>query len=261
MGIDNAIISSAEAQSIFPLLNPKSFSAALYSPGDGDIDPTMLCNALIKLANRTANAQVIEDCPVREILVEKNERGVNRVIGLRTDHGDITTDCIVNATGVWGKDLIEPLGISLPLIPLKHSYIVSEPIEGVQRMPNVRDHDASIYFRIQGASILMGGYERNPVIVDSVANDFNFALYDLDWSTFESHVKGTEELCPAFATAGIRSTICGPESFTPDHKPIMGPDPRLIGLVHNCGYNSAGMMFGGGCGEQVRIECNWFHFL
>lgn len=218
MGIDNSIISANEAQRIFPLLNPKSFSAALYSPGDGDIDPTMLCNALVKLAIQTKNAQIIEDCPVLEINVAQNGRSVNKVIGLRTAHGDIKTDCIVNACGVWGRDLIEPLGISLPLIPMRHSYIVSEPIDGVFRMPNVRDHDASIYFRIQGSSILMGGYERNPVMLDTVPNDFNFGLYDLDWSTFDMHVKGTEELCPAFATAGVKSTISGPESFVISQK-------------------------------------------
>lgn len=134
---------------------------------------------------------------------------------------------------------------------MKHSYVVSEPIDGVYGMPNVRDHDASVYLRIQGSSIMMGGYEDDPIILDRVANDFSFGLYDLDWSVFEAHVKGATELCPAFGAAGIKSTVCGPESFTPDHKPLMGPDPRCNGLVHNCGFNSAGMMLGSGCGEQI----------
>lgn len=228
MGIENSIISSNQAQSIFPLLNPKSFQAALYSPGDGDIDPTQLCNALAKLAVQTTNAQIIEDCPVHKIHTEQTERGLNKIVGLETDYGVIITNCVVNATGVWGNHLIESHGCTLPLIPMKHAYILTEPIDGVHRMPNLRDHDASIYFRIRGSSIEMGGYERNPILLDAVPNDFNFGLYDLDWSIFEQHVKATEELCPAFATAGIKSTVCGPESFTPDHKPILGPDPRLV---------------------------------
>lgn len=118
-------------------------------------------------------------------------------------------------------------------------------------MPNVRDHDASIVFRVQGSAIYLGGYEKNPEILDRVREDFAFELYDFDWSTYEMHIKRAEELCPAFSTVGIKTTICGPESFTPDHKPIMGPDPRAIGLFHNCGYNSAGMMYGGGCAEQL----------
>lgn len=251
MGIENKILSVDETQSIFPLLNPKSYLAALYSPGDGTIDPTMLCNALTKLAIQTSNAQVYEDCQVQEILTEPNVKGVPKIVGVRTKYGDIKTDCVVNATGVWGRDLIEPFDITLPLIPMQHSYVVTESIEGIKGMPNVRDHDASIYFRIQGESICLGGYERNPIILDSVARDFNFGLYDLDWSTFDNHIKTAEQLCPAMVTAGIKSTISGPESFTPDHKPIMGPDPRMIGLYHSCGFNSAGMMFGGGCAEQL----------
>lgn len=65
------------------------------------------------------------------------------------------------------------------------------------------------------------------------------------------YIKGAVELCPEFGRAGIKSTVCGPESFTPDHKPLMGPDPRLQGLFHSCGFNSAGMMLGGGCAEQL----------
>lgn len=118
-------------------------------------------------------------------------------------------------------------------------------------MPNIRDHDASIALRIQGSSINLGGYEKNPVILDKVGSDFNFSLYDLHWSTFEEHVKAAEELLPKLSSVGIKCTVCGPESFTPDHKPILGPDPRLIGLFHNWGYNSAGMMYSGGAGEQL----------
>lgn len=250
-GIECAIITPQQTQAIFPLLDANAFYGALYSPGDGLIDPSMLCTTLTRLAKATNIATVIEHCPVEEILTEKSANGAQCVNGVQTKQGIIRTRCVVNATGVWSQSLMEPLGISLPLIPMKHSYVVSEPIEGIFGMPNVRDHDASVYLRIQGSSIMMGGYEENPIILDRVANDFNFSLYDLDWSVFESHVKGATELCPAFGEAGIKSTVCGPESFTPDHKPLLGPDPRCHGLVHNCGYNSAGMMLGGGCGEQI----------
>lgn len=247
------MLNAAETQNIFPLLNPNSFIAALHSPGDGTVDPTLLCNALTKLAMKAnIDAHVCENSGVKAILTEANQHGQNKVAGVQLDNGNvIRSDCVVNATGVWGRDLIEQFGLTLPIIPMKHSYITTEPVDGIFGMPNVRDHDASIYFRIQGSSIQMGGYERNPILIDQVSKSFSFDLYDFDWATYEQHVKGAEELCPAFSTAGIRNTICGPESFTPDHKPIMGPDPRMIGLFHNCGFNSAGMMFGGGCAEQL----------
>lgn len=249
--MEHSMLSTEETLKIFPMLNPHTFIGSLYSPGDGMIDPTMLCNSLTKLAKVTNNAKVIEDCSVDKIIVDQNERGTKRIIGVETEYGIISTDTVVNATGVWGRDLIKPHGITLPLIPMKHSYIVTEQIKGLRGMPNIRDHDASIAFRIQGESVCLGGYEKSPILLDHVVKDSSFFLYDLDWSTFDCHVDGAIELLPAFARVGIKCTVCGPESFTPDHKPLLGPDPRLIGLFHNCGYNSAGMMFGGGCGEQL----------
>lgn len=267
LGIENTIMTSHEAQrSVFPLLDPNSFVGALHSPGDGTVDPAMLCSALTRAASRNG-ATVIEDCDVQDIETGHTLLGQRCVTGVRTQLGTIKTKMIVNATGVWGRDLIAKHGIHIPLIPMRHAYIVTEPIDGIKGMPNVRDHDASTYFRIQGSSICMGGYETNPILLDRVPTDFHFGLYELDWSTFDNHVKGSTDLCPAFGRAGIKSTVCGPESFTPDHKPLMGPDPRMDGLFHSCGYNSAGMMFGGGCGEQLvhwmvhgRPEFNMFSF-
>lgn len=129
---------------------------------------------------------------------------------------------MVNATGAWGSDLLKPHGVALPLIPMKHSYVVSETVEGLhQMMPNVRDHDYSIVFRIQGKAFNLGGYEKNPILLEKIPPDFQFSLYDLDYSTFDEHIEGAIKLIPAFENAGIKSTVCGPESFTPDHRPLM----------------------------------------
>ncbi|XP_030387177.1 sarcosine dehydrogenase, mitochondrial [Scaptodrosophila lebanonensis] len=251
LGIENQILSPEETQKLFPLLDPQAFIGALYSPGDGVVDPAMLCTALTRAATKRG-AKVIENCAVNEILIEEGRCG-KKVIGVATPFGNIKTDKVVNATGVWGRDLVAKHGSHLPLIPMKHAYIVSESIPGVRGLPNIRDHDYSTYFRIQGDAICMGGYEPNPILLDPVASDFHFGLYELDWTVFESHLNGAQKLCPTYAKYGIKSTVCGPESFTPDHKPLMGPDTLLDGLYHNCGFNSAGMMFGGGCGEQTAL--------
>ncbi|XP_055610172.1 sarcosine dehydrogenase, mitochondrial [Uranotaenia lowii] len=250
-GIESQVLTPDEAQKVFPLLDPSAFTGALYSPGDGVVDPAMMCTALTRAA--TANGGlIVEDCSASKIVTGENILGMKDVRGVVTNKGTIRTNTIVNATGVWGRDLIEPLGIHLPLIPMKHAYVVSETIDGCHQMlPNIRDHDYSIYFRIQGKSICMGGYENNPVLLNKVPEDFHFGLYDLDYSVFDTHIQGAVKLCPTFGSAGIKSTICGPESFTPDHKPLMGPDPIINGLFHNCGFNSAGMMLGGGCAEQL----------
>ncbi|XP_026462833.1 sarcosine dehydrogenase, mitochondrial-like [Ctenocephalides felis] len=249
MNVESEILDPSETQKLFPLLDPESFYGALYSPGDGVVDPAMMCAALTRAAGHKGG-KFIENCPITKILVGETLLGEKEVVGIETEHGTIKTNCIINAAGVWSGHLLEELGLSLPLIPMKHAYIVSEPM-GAQGLPNIRDHDASVYFRIQGESICMGGYETDPILLGKVPPDFSFGLYELDWSVFEAHTSWAGKICPAFDQAGIKSTVCGPESFTPDHKPIMGPDPRLHGLFHNCGYNSAGMMLGAGCAKQM----------
>jgi len=251
LGIENQVLSPEDTQKLFPLLDPAAFVGALYSPGDGVMDPAMLCAALKKAATNLGG-QVIENCGVDDLLLEQTSRG-KRVVGVATPFGDIKAEKVVNATGAWGRDLVAKHGSHLPLVPMKHAYIVSESIPGVRGLPNIRDHDYSTYFRIQGDAICMGGYEPNPILLEPVPKDFHFGLYELDWSVFETHIEGAQKLCPSYAKYGVKSTVCGPESFTPDHKPLMGPDPILDGLYHNCGFNSAGMMFGGGCGEQTAL--------
>ena len=102
----------------------------------------------------------------------------------------------------------------------------------------------------------VGGYENNPVFIDSegtrrIPKDFAFGLFELDYDVFGVHIEGAVNRVPCLEQSGIKSTVCGPESFTPDHKPIMGEDPMVRGFYHGVGFNSSGMMLGGGCGEQL----------
>ncbi|XP_063232668.1 sarcosine dehydrogenase, mitochondrial [Bacillus rossius redtenbacheri] len=249
-GIESSILGPEEVKARFPLIDCDVICGGLYSPGDGVLDSNMLCTALTRSATR-AGCQVIENCPVENILTGKNGFGSKQVTGVSTPYGVIKTKCVLNCAGVWSRELVALAGLHLPLVPMKHAYVVTETIPGVKGLPNIRDHDGSVYFRVQGEALHMGGYENNPIILDKVSSSFEFDLYDLDWAVFATHMREAIKLMPVFETAGIKSTVCGPESFTPDHKPIMGEDPRLLGLYHSCGYNSAGMMLGGGCGEQI----------
>lgn len=251
-GIESHILTPPETKKYFPLLNENAFTGALYAPGDGVIDPAMLCAALTK-AGTSNGGRVIENCPVTDILTDECPLVGKKVTGVSTPYGVVKTNCVVNATGVWGQRLAEKFGTKLPLVPMRHAYIITESAKGVRGLPNIRDHDHSIYFRIQGDAIQMGGYEHNPILLEKVPKNFQFSLYDLDWSVFDAHVKGAVDICPVFGNLGIKTTVCGPESFTPDHKPLMGPDPNAHGLFHHCGFNSAGMMLGGGCAEQTAL--------
>ncbi|XP_043254567.1 sarcosine dehydrogenase, mitochondrial isoform X1 [Colletes gigas] len=249
-GIEAHLISPQEATKLFPILDENAFQGAIYCSEDGGVDPTMLINALVKSAKNNG-CQVIEDCPVTKILQKDTILNKKRVYGVETPYGTIKTDIVLNAAGVWSKNVANMVQVDIPLTPMKHAYVVTEPIEGLQHLPNVRDPDRNIYFRIQGNSLAAGGYEKNPILLESVPEHFSFRLYELDWDIFSTHQNSMTQLIPKLSTTGIRTTVCGPESFTPDHRPIMGEDPNCSGLFYSCGYNSAGMMLGGGCGEQI----------
>ncbi|KAJ8734149.1 hypothetical protein PYW07_014700 [Mythimna separata] len=267
MNIPSEVLDPNEAQKKFPLLDPSVFQMALYSPEDGTIDPSMACNALVKVATKNG-AKVYEDCPVLDIHYTHNQLGNKEVTAVHTDRGVIKTKCVVNCGGAWGPRVARYAGVpNLPLIPFKHAYVVMDATPEVRNCPNIRDHDVDLYIKIQGESCHVGGYERNPHMLDQVPDHLQFHLYELDWDVFGVHMNSAASLCPKLGSVGVKSTVCGPESFTPDHKPLLGEDPNVFGLYHNCGYNSAGMMFSAGCGIQMaewivsgRPQYNMFTF-
>jgi len=249
-GIDSFVLDPAETKALYPLMNVDNVYGSLYSPSDGTIDPHGLCTALTRKAARLG-AQIVEKCPVSDIRTRDTVFGNKQVEAVVTNQGTIETSCVVNCTGGWANHVSSLVGIHTPLVTYKHAYVVTERIEGIQNMPNIRDHDLSIYLKLQGDALQVGGYEYNPIFIDKLEKDFSFGLYELDYDMFSVHLEGGMNRVPCLEQTGIKSTVCGPESFTPDHKPIMGEDPRVRGFFHGVGFNSAGMMLGGGCGDQL----------
>uniref|UniRef100_A0AAX7U4R2 Sarcosine dehydrogenase, mitochondrial n=1 Tax=Astatotilapia calliptera TaxID=8154 RepID=A0AAX7U4R2_ASTCA len=249
-GIESHVLSPAETKDLYPLMNVDDLYGTLYVPKDGTMDPAGTCTTLTRAAT-ARGATVIENCPVTGIQVRTDDIGVKRVKAVETQHGTIETPCVVNCAGVWATKLGEMARVKVPLIAMHHAYVVTERIEGIQNMPNVRDHDASVYLRLQGDALSVGGYERNPIFWDEVSDKFAFSLFDLDWDVFMQHIEGAVNRVPALEQTGIKSTVCGPESFTADHKPLMGETPEVRGFFLGCGFNSAGMMLGGGCGREL----------
>ncbi|XP_078082261.1 sarcosine dehydrogenase, mitochondrial [Mustelus asterias] len=231
-------------------MNVSDVTGTLYVPADGTMDPAGTCSTLARAAT-ARGATVIEHCPVRGIQVKVDDFGVRRVTGVETDYGTIQTSCAINCAGVWARVLGALAGVNVPLIGMRHAYVVTERIEGIQNMPNVRDHDSSVYLRLQGDALSVGGYEPNPGFWEEVSDKFAFSLFDLDWDVFTQLIEGAINRIPALESTGVKSTVCGPESFTADHKPLMGETPELRGFYLGCGFNSAGMMLGGGCGKEL----------
>ncbi|XP_078292398.1 sarcosine dehydrogenase, mitochondrial isoform X4 [Panthera onca] len=277
-GVESHVLSPAETKALYPLMNVDDLYGTLYVPHDGTMDPAGTCTALTRAA-AARGAQVIENCPVTGIRVRTDDFGVRRVTAVETEHGSIQTPCVVNCAGVWASSVGRMAGVKVPLVAMHHAYVVTERIEGIQNMPNVRDHDASVYLRLQGDALSVGGYETNPIFWEEVSDKFAFGLFDLDWDVFTQHIEGAINRVPVLEKTGVKSTVCGPgveqggeatcevwgmaqtsrllsalrgrESFTPDHKPLMGEAPELRGFFLGCGFNSAGMMLGGGCGQEL----------
>uniref|UniRef100_A0A8C1LJR8 Sarcosine dehydrogenase n=1 Tax=Cyprinus carpio TaxID=7962 RepID=A0A8C1LJR8_CYPCA len=232
-GIESYVLSPAETKDLYPLMNVKDLYGTLYVPKDGTMDPAGTCTTLSRAAT-ARGATVIENCPVTGIQVKVDDLGVKRVKEVETAYGTIQTPCVVNCAGVWATKLGKMAGVNVPLITMHHAYIVTERIEGIQNMPNVRDHDASVYLRLQGDALSVGGYEHNPIFWDDVSDKFAFSLFDLDWDVFMQHIDGAVNRVPALEQTGIKSTVCGPE---------------IQSTFTGC------MMLGGGCGKELA---HWF---
>uniref|UniRef100_A0ABM5F5X8 L-amino-acid oxidase n=1 Tax=Pogona vitticeps TaxID=103695 RepID=A0ABM5F5X8_9SAUR len=249
-GIESHVLSPAETKDLYPLMNVDDLHGTLFVPKDGTVDPAGTCTALARAAT-ARGALVVENCPVTGIEVRTDDLGVKRVAAVVTESGTIQTPCVVNCAGVWAPSLGKMAWVRVPLVAMHHAYVVTERIEGIQNMPNVRDHDASVYLRLQGDALSVGGYESNPIFWEEVSDKFAFGLFDLDWDVFTQHIEGAIGRVPVLERTGIKSTVCGPESFTADHKPLMGEAPEVRGFFLGCGFNSAGMMLGGGCGKEL----------
>eukprot|EP00941_MAST-03F_sp_MAST-3F-sp1_P003798 g3798.t1 len=250
LGIESHLLTPAETKEVYPLMNVDDVYGTLYSPGDGTVDPSGITAAYCKGAKLTGNARVIEGCGVNGITTIDQGKNRKQVVGVETNFGTIKTSKVVNCAGAWAPQIGEMAGVNVPLVAMKHAYVVTEPIPGVQNLPNIRDHDLSVYMKLQGDCLAIGGYENDPIFWNT-DRDFAFGLFDLDWDVFMPHIENHIHRVPAVETAGISNTVCGPESFTADHKPLMGEAPECTGFYLGCGFNSAGMMLGGGCGREL----------
>jgi sarcosine dehydrogenase len=245
-GTDAQVVSPDEAVEIHPLLSTTDVYGALYIPSDGTIDPTSFVNAYAKAA-QTRGARIFENTLVTNIEsvheISVGGRDVRRVTAVEVNGSHkIKTKVVVNACGAWAEKISGMVGAEIPLRAMKHAMVMTETLPGMHAgCPNVRDHDLSIYLKTQGDAICLGGYEQNPEFCDPDTLG-SFHLFNLDWDTFNQNLEGHLKRCPIVETKGIKSEICGPESFTPDHKPLVGPHPGTRGFYQACGMNSMGIV-------------------
>jgi 4-methylaminobutanoate oxidase (formaldehyde-forming) len=245
-GVDNREISPAEFQQLWPEARIDDILAAFYVPDEGRINPADVTMALAKGA-RMGGATILEGVPVTGFTTSRG-----RVTGVVTPLGTVECEYVVNAAGMWARQLGEMVGVSIPLQASEHYYMITEPVDWAHPdLPVVEDPDLYGYYREEGGGILVGLFEPvgGPWAVDRVPEEIEFASLPPDWDRVGPYLDRAMDRFPRLKEAGIKTMFCGPESFTPDLGPMMGEAPELDGFFVAAGMNSLGILLGGGVGS------------
>jgi 4-methylaminobutanoate oxidase (formaldehyde-forming) len=247
-GVEVQIISPKAALEKWPLLRIDDVQGAAWLPHDGKLIPKEVTLALAKGA-RQHGASLFENTRVLEVT---HDHG--RATGVRTDHGTIKADYVVLAGGMWTRELGLRCGVTIPLYPVEHHYVVTESIPGAfDGLPVGRDPDLCIYFRGEGDAVMLGAFQAHSKAwrVDQIPEKFSFQLLDPDWPKFAEPLKHGKHRIPALETARFAKFVNGPESFTPDNNFILGEAPELRHLFVAAGFNSVGIASAGGAGKYL----------
>ncbi len=245
-GLPLELISPAEAQALFPPLTTDGVLGAAFLPTDGYVDPSQLTLALAEGARRRG-AEVNTGTRVTGVRVERG-----RVRAVETDRGEIETDVVVNAGGMYAREIGALAGVNVPIVPMAHEYLVTKPAGLPLEMPTMRDPSLLVYFRPESGGLVMGGYERNcaPWGLDGIPADFNSRLLDEDWPRFEELMENAVVRVPALADMEVVKLINGPEAFTPDGEFVLGPSD-VRGFWVAAGFCAHGLAGAGGMGKLV----------
>jgi len=247
-GLDMQLLTPKEAQELWPLMTIDDVVGAAYLPTDGQANPSDITMSLAKGA-RMEGARIFEDTKVLKVNVEK---GVIR--GVETEKGTIETPVVIACCGQWTRDFAKTVGVNVPLVPVEHQYMVTEPIDGVPKnLPTLRDPDRLTYYKEEVGGLVMGGYEPNPIMwaTDGIPKGFHYTLLDSNFEHFEQLMELSLGRVPALETAGVKSLVNGPESFTPDGNFILGEAPELKNFFVGAGFNAFGIAAGGGAGMAL----------
>ena len=253
LDMETQFISLDEAARMFPLMEKKYFVGALYDPIEGHVDPAGVTNAYAKAA-RVQGAEVYRFTRVTE-LAQRGDGSWDVV----TDKGTIRAEHVVNAGGLWAREVGRMVGLELPVLAMEHQYLITEEIPEVKasakEMLHVIDFEGEIYMRQEGTGMLMGTYERAgvPWSEQDTPWDFTHELLPPDLDRIAASLEVGFRHYPAIEHAGIRKVINGPFTFAPDGNPVVGPVRGRPNYWVACGV-MAGFSQGGGVGLALS---NW----
>ncbi len=254
IGVPFEIVTPKRIKELWPLCNTDGLVGALYHPQDGHIAPVDVTNAMA-IGARNGGAEIYRNTPVSAIHQLPGGEWL-----VKTAKGDITCEHVVTATGNYARQTAAMVGLDIPVIPVEHQYIVTEPHpelvkrkeQGLPEMAVLRESDASYYMREERQGLILGPYEKHApaCFVDGVPDTFGQDLFPGDLDRLEPYIEAAINRVPIFGEAGIKNVINGPIAYTPDGSPMIGPAWGLRNYWMSEGH-SFGVTAAGGSGWQL----------
>ena len=252
MGLDTAILTPAEVEAMTDgMVNTKGIIGALYDPLDGHLDPYGTTHAYAKAA-KMGGAEIV----LHNRVLETNPRadGSWEVV---TEKGTIIAEHLVNAGGLWAREVGAMAGVYLPLLPMAHQYLVTDDIpeivaRGGREFPHVMDPGGESYLRQEGRGFCIGFYEKpcEAWSIDGTPWNFGQELMQEQFDKIADSVEFAYKRFPALERAGVKRVIHGPFTFAPDGNPLIGPVQGLRNYWSACAV-MAGFSQGGGMGLSL----------
>ena len=254
IGVEVEFLTPRQVKEIWPLCNVEGLVGAIRHPEDGYIQPADLTQALARGA-RARGAEIYRQTRVTGIQPKPSGEWL-----VRTDQGDITCEHVVSATGNFARQTGAMVGLEVPVIPVEHQYIVTEPHpeivrrheQGLPEMGVLRESDGSWYLREEAGGLLLGPYEKGApcCYTDGPREDAEYELFQDDLERLTPHIEAAINRVPAFGEVGVKEVYNGAICYTPDGSPIIGPAWGLRNFWLNEGH-SFGITAAGGAGWQL----------
>lgn len=253
MGLETMIIGPEEIAKIAPITNTEGVIGGLYDPLDGHLDPSGTTHAYAKAA-RMGGATIETNCKVSE--TTQRPDGTWNIV---TDKGTIHAEHVVNAAGLWAREVGAMANIYFPLLPMEHQYLITEEVPEIVSIaeaggehPGVTDLSGESYLRQEGRGLCIGFYEQRcrPWAVNGTPWNFGQELLPDDFDKIEDSIAFAYKRFPALERSGIKSVIHGPFTFAPDGNPLVGPVPGMRNYWSACAV-MAGFSQGGGVGLSL----------
>jgi dimethylglycine dehydrogenase len=249
LGMELELISVDEAARLFPLMDKKHFAGAMYDPIEGHVDPYGVTHAYAKAA-QIGGAAILRQ--TRVVDLQQRADGSWDVV---TNQGNVRAEHVVNAAGLWAREVGRMVGIELPVLAMEHQYLITgdmAELAGRKEQPHCIDFEGEIYLRQERGGMLMGTYERSgvPWSTRETPWDFGQDLLPNDLERIAPSLEIGFAHFPAMGDAGIKRVVNGPFTFAPDGNPLLGPVKGLKNFWVACGV-MAGFSQGGGVGLSL----------